>query len=1066
MRYRDPFGLMRFRIPFGYLPIDAASFIGHAELESWTCPGRRAVLALQPRQAPDTASAREWLSAVAENLPPPWRDSVGNFTLRRDDKSAWTTSWTAIDDVEQLAVVRGGDLDMVVTLSGGTQSLRASAADLREILSTVQVPYPAAPDGWVHGALHATPAQAARHRFQEVYCSGHVQGYELLRLILACEAEATGPTELRLARDAAERGLDPRSSITLTPSEATFIGRIRDRVDAALTEALRPYRLPADGLDAHTQGLLQLAATLLAGLADAFEKSPAEGLDNGESAVQLVLMAATGLPGLVADLAVRYRDVYAVRPEPTVSADARRGSLLLDMLARLSHSLARYEGAAGRDDRRRQTSRLNLASLDLLDQVANAEIVIADMPLPHLRAAEYLLAASDALPSLHSASALFDKGARLYSALGSDERVEELMVQVKELLTVVRDVTSGPVRRVVLPAAGLRRHPAQPGELPDRLARLGRAELVEIEAEEVQRSGGATEALELLGRHASDAAACGVIHPMVMRFLHLAAGAAVAATRQERLNAAVAEQIADGAIRVADALRLRNRVGEDRLQHADSLLIEEVYLRGAGFALDHDDVPGAISLADRAKGRGTLEQLALDDSSADFGIDLVDDQDWPDPPLERLRYLTTRVGAAIAVDSMLHPATEPIDGDGVRAMTMTTFDNVLVVQPIGGRVALMVLTNGFDSSVVESPVRAAELSRLCYAAQRQMHIHGTLRGAAGARPEPTDDLDGALRELRRALITPVEHLLQPGFQLTVVPYRELTLIPWGLLPDADGRPLSDDFAIALAPSVSILAALRERSHLFSGGTLRAYVAADPDLKPRDRARGLVALPQARLEANTVSRWVKQVTGMVDVITRVGGDATDRSFRTETAGASLLHLATHAVLREPAVDSVLYFTPAAGSAGTVTPADIEQLRLDDTIVFLAACDTGQGRVTSDGILGLGDAFLRAGAQAVVLSLTKVSDAATGLLADAFYRALTTREASVAQALQAASAATRDQVLGPGLIEDGVRLPPDPALWGSFFVLGDGHCKLPNHPMPLTWSRIGQARRPRDRSSDDH
>ena len=55
-----------------------------------------------------------------------------------------------------------------------------------------------------------------------------------------------------------------------------------------------------------------------------------------------------------------------------------------------------------------------------------------------------------------------------------------------------------------------------------------------------------------------------------------------------------------------------------------------------------------------------------------------------------------------------------------------------------------------------------------------------------------------------------------------------------------------------------------------------------------------------------------------------------------------------------------------------------------LVTLSACQTGLGKISGDGMLGLGRAFLAVGARTVIVSLWNVSDRATAVFMTHFYR----------------------------------------------------------------------------------
>jgi CHAT domain-containing protein len=95
----------------------------------------------------------------------------------------------------------------------------------------------------------------------------------------------------------------------------------------------------------------------------------------------------------------------------------------------------------------------------------------------------------------------------------------------------------------------------------------------------------------------------------------------------------------------------------------------------------------------------------------------------------------------------------------------------------------------------------------------------------------------------------------------------------------------------------------------------------------------------------------------------------------------LHFATHGVM-VPGVPelSALVLTEAgtrgAAEDGYLTMGEVSQLAIDADFVGLSACETGLGRLyEGEGVVGLAQAFLLAGARGLAVSLWQVADEST-------------------------------------------------------------------------------------------
>lgn len=103
------------------------------------------------------------------------------------------------------------------------------------------------------------------------------------------------------------------------------------------------------------------------------------------------------------------------------------------------------------------------------------------------------------------------------------------------------------------------------------------------------------------------------------------------------------------------------------------------------------------------------------------------------------------------------------------------------------------------------------------------------------------------------------------------------------------------------------------------------------------------------------------------------------------------------------------------------ASLDLIGLD--LVVLSACQTGQGDLGDDGVLGLQRGFKKAGANSILMSLWKVDDEATQILMTQFYKNLVSGQ-SKRQSLQSAQKYLREYNNGRF---------NEPKYWAAFILL---------------------------------
>ncbi|MBS1830665.1 MAG: CHAT domain-containing protein [Acidobacteria bacterium] len=150
--------------------------------------------------------------------------------------------------------------------------------------------------------------------------------------------------------------------------------------------------------------------------------------------------------------------------------------------------------------------------------------------------------------------------------------------------------------------------------------------------------------------------------------------------------------------------------------------------------------------------------------------------------------------------------------------------------------------------------------------------------------------------------------------------------------------------------------------------------------PVPSSKDFPVLPGAAAEIEAVSRYF-QATVLS------GEAATPRAYRAaKPENYGYLHFATHSVPNafDP-MESMLVLSPAPGGSH-LTARQIAAQPIRARLVTLASCRSAGDRLSAAGLLGLGFAFLEAGADSVIASLWDVADESAGPFSRNLYQAL--------------------------------------------------------------------------------
>ena len=138
---------------------------------------------------------------------------------------------------------------------------------------------------------------------------------------------------------------------------------------------------------------------------------------------------------------------------------------------------------------------------------------------------------------------------------------------------------------------------------------------------------------------------------------------------------------------------------------------------------------------------------------------------------------------------------------------------------------------------------------------------------------------------------------------------------------------------------------------------------------------------------------------------IGRKAKKREILELLNKASIIHIAAHgepnsgAILLSPNPQAQPSSSRPSEKSFLLTQEDVMSKNLKARLVILCCCFTGQGKVTSEGVIGITRAFLAAGARSVLATLWPIRDMAAKELMEILYRELL-QETPVCEALRRA------------------------------------------------------------------
>ena len=306
-----------------------------------------------------------------------------------------------------------------------------------------------------------------------------------------------------------------------------------------------------------------------------------------------------------------------------------------------------------------------------------------------------------------------------------------------------------------------------------------------------------------------------------------------------------------------------------------------------------------------------------------------------------------------------------------------------------------------------------------------IHYYRTLIVNEATTGQDSQDRRNIAKGLYKYLIAPIEVHLKDKKELIIIPEGILGYLPFETLIDHEGKYLIEKYDVKYAHSASVWQMLNERNYAASRKNMLAFGGASYDGSGASASliQSQDEIYQMRSAASTsadqdfsgyyqkmgIGSWedlpgttteVENIQTLYpDADTKIACDASESVVKEMNGLGSLsqykiIHFATHGVVTPEVPDlSALVLSQTCGKKndGYLTAGEIEKLKFKADFVNLSACETGLGKIYGgEGVVGLTQSFLVAGANGLSVSLWQVADESTMKFMTGMYQDAKTRQ----------------------------------------------------------------------------
>lgn len=287
--------------------------------------------------------------------------------------------------------------------------------------------------------------------------------------------------------------------------------------------------------------------------------------------------------------------------------------------------------------------------------------------------------------------------------------------------------------------------------------------------------------------------------------------------------------------------------------------------------------------------------------------------------------------------------------------------------------------------------------------------------------------------LYQKLIAPIEDQIK-GRHLIIIPEEELLYLPFDLLCKEEwkeGCSFSELKYLILDYPISY--------HYAAGLRFNKEHRPEKDY-PDKKGQFISYAPKYRLKKDHLKplpyalKEVAYLHQVFDSDSINGQHANENHFKTHAQDYRYLHLSMHASIDDKnALFSKLHFTSLNDSTedGALNISELYQLKLNNELVVLSGCSTGDGELhKGEGLYSLSRGFLQAGCPNITLTLWNINDGSSYEIIKSYYQYLH-------------DGAANDVALQQSKIDylnKASKLNSLPYFWAAYTIVGDNNLKI--------------------------